>query len=755
QIPYYRSFGEKQLQFVNVEGKFYWEENPAFSVSLKQPPMPYFPNSLLLENESGTEKKLLVPMREIQKTNAISPKIELYIETLNTTILEYDLKNDVLTPKQIEGTLFYAYILLAQKKHREAMKLLESIPQAMPLSKASLDILTWMVKWPRNSPATATVQLCAVRHLEMRGASSGDAFGGEAIQQINQGKNNIAFDLRMPMPSFETSLDIFQKQVGLVPNLLDNPYLPNLFPGLDEDDLKKIVNIPLNVQKDAGPYLSEHFARLYQLAQSVRTEEEKIQVRTIFRYTRGDLWTEPFSTAMIHFALLYPEIAPKLPPNCLTREWILEAKRLYNETYEKQKTKELTLSDKFDTPVSKAKPTPMLEGSFPNTLPAERISSQVSTIDLTLDGPSELNMHPLALSSLVDSAFSPVPTSQSIPYEIENSSENNYTDAILAEMAEFQNDYAVGSKRAVQKVTWALQNNKLQSLNSALEGKIVKGTQSLQATQSVINSLIHKKGPNAALQLRDELLQQGEALTPVKMQELITMFCREDRKGLLSANPYLTQQEIEQLHNKIFEYLLLETEVAQAKRAKNLVEQLLDPKTENRAVLENAVAQTLQAKIAYSPERDKTMLVFEHRAGMRLRPNQVALIHKMLEMDHTTKQYRNIVAQLMMGGGKTTVIASILLELAARPGRIPLYIAPSAQFETLRSNLGLAQLKYFQRQVMPIDLTRDQMDVKRLGELNKKLHQATKDGSVLLIRAETLQMLQLEFLSLLRMQKTT
>jgi len=767
QIPNYESLAERKLQFTVVNNQWQWEENPEFFVASNQAFSSHLPNALLLENGTGKQKKLLLPMREIQGTKSISPHIALKIqEAPNTVVLEYDLQNDAIIPTQIEGTIYYAYLLLTKKKHGEALKLLDSIPRGLTLSPVSSDALLWIVLHPPTSPASAAIQLRALEQLDLRPTPEKHKAGllplkiaaaRKALKyMVENGKNNISFDVRLSDSSTNNSVIFEQTPLSLPSTRLDEPNLRSLAyyssdtPRWILDDLKKPVD------SSYAPTIVNEFSRLYELARTAHTNEQKIQLATIFRYVREskiDIYGNKFCGPMIHLAFLYPEIAPPLP-QVMTAEWIHEAKNLYEQVQtQKFLPKREQVAPAHKSPIKEG----ALEIAFTNTLPIERPKAPIKAVNLALASPAEEQMHPLNLSQFVKGHFKTNPKPETIPHApltpLPDFADENFTLATLAEIQEFQNDYEDGAAKAQQKVSFALngqQKPRLQSLQASLESEIRKEKQSLEAIQAQIYALVHKKAPNPQLQLQEELLRKGEALIPPRMEELITVFHRGDINGFASVNRYLTEQDIIHLNQSIFEYLLRETEIAQANRAKSLVQSLLDPKTLNREVLENQLAQTLNARIAYEPHQEKTMLVFEHRAGIRLRPNQVALVRKMLETEPGTKQYRNVVAQLMMGGGKTTVIASLLLEFAAKPGRIPLFIAPSAQFETLRTNVSMAQLKNFQRQVIPVDLTRQAMNEKALGLLNKQLHQAYTDGSVVLIRAETLQALQLEFLSLIK-----
>ena len=113
----------------------------------------------------------------------------------------------------------------------------------------------------------------------------------------------------------------------------------------------------------------------------------------------------------------------------------------------------------------------------------------------------------------------------------------------------------------------------------------------------------------------------------------------------------------------------------------------------------------------------RQFLVYEYNSGLKIRKEQAELIRTMDEQ-------RWSVTQLMMGGGKTSVIASNLLYLMAKPGKIAVFIIPKAQFSTLKENLPLMQRKIFNQEVIPIQLQRHEMTQSKLEWLKNQFDEA-------------------------------
>ncbi|MBS0627887.1 MAG: DUF3638 domain-containing protein, partial [Verrucomicrobia bacterium] len=156
------------------------------------------------------------------------------------------------------------------------------------------------------------------------------------------------------------------------------------------------------------------------------------------------------------------------------------------------------------------------------------------------------------------------------------------------------------------------------------------------------------------------------------------------------------------------------------------------------------IATTLGAQIAYTPSKNKeerVLLVYEYRSGLRIRSQQEKAIRAMLGE-------KDLVLQMMMGGGKTTVLTSIFLEMVPK-GKIPIYIPPDAQYDTQVNNLTDMQHKHFMKHVIPMRFSREELCKAKLLEMLDDFKKAKTQGKAIVSTKNTLSSLQLEFYSLL------
>ncbi|MBN4066828.1 DUF3638 domain-containing protein, partial [Simkania negevensis] len=342
------------------------------------------------------------------------------------------------------------------------------------------------------------------------------------------------------------------------------------------------------------------------------------------------------------------------------------------------------------------------------------------------------------------------------PQEISDT-EAEYSDAIRKEFAAFAEELRTGQQQNASLPHYSLKEGKeFKAFESEMSVKINEQEERLEAQEKVILALANRKSQDSSHALRESMLLRGRSNKKLNLNDLILLFLKGREELFYAANTNLDEQEIKNLHQLIGKYLVNATHLQQWRRGcvhvGKLVANGLGNSEEQRYLIEQ-LGYELFAKKAYGnsntpldPEREIPFLVFEYFSDMRIRPEQYELLQKMTETGNG-KRYSDIVIQLIMGGGKTSVLASILGHLAAKPGRLALFVTPASQFYTVRENLKKAQRKHFHQEIDSIDLSRNAFTLQNLQWVHNKLKNAMEREEMVVVKSETLQALELEFLS--------
>ena len=235
--------------------------------------------------------------------------------------------------------------------------------------------------------------------------------------------------------------------------------------------------------------------------------------------------------------------------------------------------------------------------------------------------------------------------------------------------------------------------------------------------------------------------------------EAILMAACSGPEALMKFNRTLTRADAEQLRLACLEYMQVVTHQRQLERVqKPLQEFLAAGAAADPQLLANALEE-LNRRRTYHPEQgDVFPLLFEYRAKIRMREDQAAIIKLVLEgITADTPNLQSRMFELVMGGGKTSVIISILAEIAAERGQTPVVLCDPGQLTSVRGNLYGYQSRRFGKDICYIECS--VADMRDPAALKAKVYDRlldARDKKNPIVMADCLpQFFQLEYINLL------
>lgn len=232
------------------------------------------------------------------------------------------------------------------------------------------------------------------------------------------------------------------------------------------------------------------------------------------------------------------------------------------------------------------------------------------------------------------------------------------------------------------------------------------------------------------------------------MKEAVYLFLRGSKALFLKENSYLDEAKIDVLMRQIEEWLVLQTELQHKKRIEKLFKKddAIEEESIEKRHLRFEIYKGLLAERQYTNSDPSYFLVFEYAMDMRLRKEQIDLIRDMLTKKTGTSNYQDMIAQLAMGGGKTSVLAVILLAMAPDTGGFGMMCTPKSQFQSVKKDLRTALHKVFNKQLYTLEIGIQDLDtLEKVKDLHRKIKFAWRCGDVLLTTPESMQIIKLEF----------
>lgn len=257
--------------------------------------------------------------------------------------------------------------------------------------------------------------------------------------------------------------------------------------------------------------------------------------------------------------------------------------------------------------------------------------------------------------------------------------------------------------------------------------------------------------------------------TPMPIEDAFRLMLLPHEKRLLflhKKNQYLTLRDLEIIETLVTDYLEL-------KITKNTLVQLENKflafkksvKEKNQPLAEELWQEIGELATPYQEHLDEAhgkevrqkTLLFEFMSGLRIRKEQAEILSTLTESlfaEDPAERDFSVVFQLIMAGGKTSVILSRLAQIAAAQGQTPLFLTHHSQHASVKAYLSDAQFKRFRQDVVELSFSREELaSLQVLNYVHTQLTAAKDKKRLPVMPTQFLEMLQLEYISQLHLLK--
>lgn len=256
-----------------------------------------------------------------------------------------------------------------------------------------------------------------------------------------------------------------------------------------------------------------------------------------------------------------------------------------------------------------------------------------------------------------------------------------------------------------------------------------------------IQALANKMTESPEGDLVLDLERISETRSPITLETCLLLYLHHRWDLLQSREPKLSDEEIRQLHGKVVEFL--QGEVARKKCKMTL--ELLEGARESSALDEKTreeIGKLLSPQSRYDASNNPALLLFEYASGWTLSPAQINLMKDLTQTD-AQGHYKDLVMQMIMGGGKSSVISPIIAEMKADGTHLSLYVLPDGVYETGINNAAAYSRNLFGQPVRQLLHTRDDNNIKYLRALRTMMEEAIIHREYLVTRPKDLLSLEL------------
>jgi hypothetical protein len=242
------------------------------------------------------------------------------------------------------------------------------------------------------------------------------------------------------------------------------------------------------------------------------------------------------------------------------------------------------------------------------------------------------------------------------------------------------------------------------------------------------------------------LLGEGRK-TPTLEMTLRAAASKSGTSALIKLNPNLTEKEAYQLRSACIELMIEVTHQHHLDRVIHPLENWF--KTSHSDYLE-AAQEALAETRCYNPGTNLLPLLFEYLSGLRIRSKQATIINFVLEtvLQSQDQSLQSKVFQLIMAGGKTSVIISMLMEVVSEAGLMSYIMCHHSQLASVKGNLALFQSKRFEKDIYVLDYSmQDLSKTENLDLILKRMKEADRKHCGIVMKTSFPQVLELKFVT--------
>lgn len=238
--------------------------------------------------------------------------------------------------------------------------------------------------------------------------------------------------------------------------------------------------------------------------------------------------------------------------------------------------------------------------------------------------------------------------------------------------------------------------------------------------------------------------------TNLSVHDLIILFQQQSSEVYLSANPALSDDEIQLLNSKIASYLVEANFLQKLNRLQSYISKYLkgpnDSSTTDKTL--QKVIDMAFADRSYDITKNPSYLVYEHIADIQLYPKQVEKLQelKLAIETQSSPQQIGLIIEAIMGFGKSIVMLPLLALHISNLGRLPLVVMPDSLIESLGSEI-MTTLQPMNKQINVVEINRGtECSLEELQILYVKLKLALENHETLIFSSKSLQILFLKYI---------
>lgn len=780
----------------SINSNFHIDTNPNLKIDFEADAF------LPLVSKDGMKRKLLIPSRLIssagysQIANVDKTIYPCDGQKKSKTFFEYDLTYDGhIVAETLDSKIYLAHLYLAQKRYQKALAVLKTIYTNDETSKKTVELLKNLIKSEKDvkdfSPKACAVRIQAFLLLHRISPFAKEKFPVKDIISIYEkyiaGQNDLEATLIL---DHQTELEFIQMLIDsrinneniwnrkavlnqshstLTTTIVDPEFKspektllsPRIYSGfLPQDKPSDEMNWIYDFFNDKSyRFLGQFkdFASHYNAVRKAGSFSSAITQGIFYENLTRQILRYPYNYAhdarlsVLLLAAHFPYYVPSLPAADASKETKLQWLNDFKTFYRNNRDNINNISNNslyFKIPETTS-------NSTKHPLPAAPVPKQIN-LNGTFENPFSLRNQDQFISHLQNQFLEPVsdiPTPPTVfqkdsiePIELHRS-EKKYAKSIAERIEHYSGD----CKKALahEKNKKIFKNNAdLDLLLKQIEEENKTALDREASLKKSIDTLANKSPFEFPNYVHHQAASLGQARPKLDLETVLRASAKKDGVGaLVKLNSHLSEKEAAELQAACVEFMVESTHRHHLARISNSINKW--QLSGNQSDFETAQEALDESRVYKIEPANLPLLLFEYTSQMRIRKKQADIIKLVIStlLESKNEKVTSSAFQLIMGGGKTSVIISMLVEMVSEAGMISCIMSHPSQLSSIKGSLSASHPKRFKKNVHVLDYTIKELSKPEiLDYIINTLEDAKQNHFPVIMRTSLFQVIKLKFI---------
>lgn len=253
-----------------------------------------------------------------------------------------------------------------------------------------------------------------------------------------------------------------------------------------------------------------------------------------------------------------------------------------------------------------------------------------------------------------------------------------------------------------------------EQLTKMFTGYIIEHAKQMTCLRTNIENLFNSTGKEPLVVAKNKLSTMGRTKICFSIDDIVQLIVKNELSAVAKRDTSLDEKDLKNILRLAAEYLLGETTLQFYRRTLKILEEIKQHENQE-AQFRDSITKLARSLISTRSYDYKTFsslssffacLNFERSENILIRTSQMNIIKDLSKKSPDGKEFENILFQITMGAGKTTVIMPVTVHEKAEGNNLNVVCVPKGLLATQRKDLQRTSSRTVGQNALPVHFER-------------------------------------------------